>query len=60
MIAGDEELVHLTSTIHRRLRAVEAILIGGREDSEDAHFYLSQLVIIRESLDNILCWIKQQ
>ena len=57
VIASDDELVTLATNLERKLKAVRAILEADRkfaDSAEDLHFYLSQLFIVREALDNIL------
>jgi hypothetical protein len=59
LIASDDELTNQVNAIERRLRAVARILSNIREpgqNTEDINFYLSQLIIIREALDNIIAW----
>jgi hypothetical protein len=59
LIASDDEVTNQVSIIERNLCAVDRILSNIRDPghtTEDINFYLSQLIVIREALDNIIAW----
>lgn len=58
LISGDDDLRNQIRAIESKLRATDVILAGRvpGERAEDTCFYLLQLVIIQEALDNIICW----
>lgn len=58
LIAEDEELARQVKVIKAKLRMVNVILEerDPGKCGEDMNFYLSQLVVIRESLDDVIVW----
>lgn len=58
MIEDDEELAEGIRLVEQKLNAVNDI-VGKRdagEASENMNFYLAELVVVREALDNIILW----
>jgi len=58
LIASDDDLAAMIDRIRHKLTAVQVIL-GDRvigERSELTNFYFSQLLVLRESLDNVVAW----
>jgi hypothetical protein len=57
-IEDDEELEKQIKIMERKLRAIDAILAerDPGESTEEMTFFLSQLVVIRKALDNVIAW----
>jgi hypothetical protein len=58
MIEKDEELGKQFKTMERKMRAIRAFLDerDPSESTEDMNFFLAELVVVREALDNLILW----
>jgi hypothetical protein len=58
MIEDDEELAKQMKTMEQKIRAIGAFLDerDPSDSTENMNFFLSELVVVREALDNIIQW----
>jgi hypothetical protein len=58
MIEEDDELGKQLKTMERKIRAIAAFLDkrDPGESTEDMNFFLAELGVVREALDNLIMW----
>jgi hypothetical protein len=58
MIEDDDELGKQLKTMERKIRAIDVFLEqrDPGEPTEDLNFFLAELVVVRETLDNLIQW----
>jgi uncharacterized protein involved in tolerance to divalent cations len=62
MIEEDDELGKQLKTMERKIRAIIAFLDerDPGESTEDLNFFLAELVVVREALNNLILWHSDQ